>query len=677
MQALACGTLVSGDIKNVVGNLEGKAKGLRIVPQRSWIGPRHQRSCRGGPSDQRPCLAVLQGDDLIQRQRCFSGLGGNIQSLPQHHTLRSRRLCHGQHKIGAHSRIGVAVRAGQTFESQCLQSIARQNGCSLVPCHMHCGAPPAQVVIIHTGQIIMDKAIGVDHLDRRRRPYRMVRVHPVEPGAFHDQKGAQTFTPLTGIAHGIRNLTLQRGHDGIQMRLHLCCHLIQSGAEHLQTFDRLHAHRLAVAIKCDRGDLLLGFLELGLAALLQFRTTLIEFDGLFQRHVATFKLADHGLQLLHRLFEAHLGYGPFGHAILALSACQDHSDAPGPVQPRSMASGPMIAVDRQWACQHLRVMHHLTPKARQDPTAATAAQQYLAALLAADPVLAGSAAAELLRLVPGRRAILSGQFNGQPAVFRLSLHPEETKAFATAWQELTRAHSHMSDGTHRTVTPLALAAEGQVMVLEQAPGTPLLDLLWSLEPEVRTRQMQPAAIWLRRYTAPTEAMTPINRGPWRNWAEAALAKQTHVPLIAVETQVFQKMKHLSRQLRDYTDWRTAICHGDFHPNNLIVAGDRLTGIDLGGSNRTPIYRDMARFLTHMARRGMVPSGQRRFGVDAVAFDAFVNAFDLSPAEATLHLPYLICYETLVRVEHPDMPAARIRHGVALAETLLEDLRQVV
>lgn len=337
----------------------------------------------------------------------------------------------------------------------------------------------------------------------------------------------------------------------------------------------------------------------------------------------------------------------------------------------------MIAVDRQWACQHLRVMHHLTPKAQQDPAAATAAQQYLAALLAADPVLVGSAAAEVLRLVPGRRAILSGQFNGQPAVFRLSLHPEETKAFATAWQELTRAHAHMSDGTHRTVTPLALAAEGQVMVLEQAPGTPLLDLLWSLEPEVRTRQMQPAAIWLRRYTAPTEAMTPINRGPWRNWAEAALAKQTHVPLIAVETQVFQKMKHLSRQLRDYTDWRTAICHGDFHPNNLIVAGDRLTGIDLGGSNRTPIYRDMARFLTHMARRGMVPSGQRRFGVDAVAFDAFVNAFDLSPAEATLHLPYLICYETLVRVEHPDMPAARIRHGVALAETLLEDLRQVV
>lgn len=322
-------------------------------------------------------------------------------------------------------------------------------------------------------------------------------------------------------------------------------------------------------------------------------------------------------------------------------------------------------------------MHHLTSQAIQQPEAAAAAGVRLSTLLTSDPLLSGVAVEQMLRLVPGRRAIFAGRFRDQPVIFRLSLCPEETDILAIEWQELTRARHHMAEGMYRTVTPLVLGAEGQVMMLEEVAGKPLLDLLWSQDPAQRLALLPPAATWLERYTAPTLAWTPLNRGPWRNWAEAALARQTHAPLIEVETRVLQNMKKLSRILRDHAEWRTAICHGDFHPNNLIAAPGRLTGIDLGGSNRTPVYRDMARFLTHMARRGMIPSGQRRFGVDAAAYDAFVKSFALNDTEATLCLPYLICYETLVRVEHPDMPTARIRHGVALAEALLHDLRQVV
>lgn len=337
----------------------------------------------------------------------------------------------------------------------------------------------------------------------------------------------------------------------------------------------------------------------------------------------------------------------------------------------------MITVDQFLLQPHPWPMHHLTPHIQQDPAAAAAAQILFEQLVASDPALRGAKIDQVLRLVPGRRAILAGHFHNQPAVFRVSLHPDETVSFAVEWQELTRAHIHMADGDLRTVAPLVHVAEGQVMVLEQVAGKPLLDLLWSLDHSQRLALLPPAAAWLRRYTAPTEALAPINRGPWRRWAEDALARQTHAQLIGLETRILQKMKKLSRHLREHTVWRTAICHGDFHPNNLIAEQNCLTGIDLGGSNRTPIYRDMARFLTHMSRRGMVPSGKRRFGVDDVAFDAFVKNFALTEAEASLCLPYLICYETLVRVEHPDMPAARIAHGVDLAESLLKDLHQVV
>lgn len=283
----------------------------------------------------------------------------------------------------------------------------------------------------------------------------------------------------------------------------------------------------------------------------------------------------------------------------------------------------------------------------------------------------------MLRLVPAQRAIWSGRFQGQPAIFRLALSEKEIAGFAVEWAELQRAYTYMADGPDQIAAPLALCCDGKVMVLQQATGTPLLDHLWSLEAEARVPWFAKAAAWNRKFCAGSEAHTPVNRGPWRNWAEAALARQTHASLIEVETRVLQKMKKLSRLLRDHETWRTAIGHGDFHPNNLIAAPDRLTGIDLGGSNRSPIYKDMARFLTHIARRGMFASDQDRFGVDALAYEAFVQAFGLDEAEATLFLPYLICFETLIRVEHPAMPAARVAHGVLLAERLLDDLKQIV
>lgn len=322
-------------------------------------------------------------------------------------------------------------------------------------------------------------------------------------------------------------------------------------------------------------------------------------------------------------------------------------------------------------------MAFLTPHAEQNPQAAERATERLQQLIEAEPALAGSQVDRMLRLVPEQRAIWSGQFQGQPAIFRLALSVKEVAGFAVEWAELQRAYAHMANGPARVAAPLALCCDGQVMVVQQAAGTPLLDHLWSLESEARVPWLAKAAAWNCRFCAPTEAHTPVNRGPWRNWAEAALARQSHAALIGVETRVLQKMKKLSRLLRGHETWRTAIAHGDFHPNNLIAASDQLTGIDLGGSNRTPVYKDMARFLTHMARRGMFASDQHRFGVDALAYDAFVQAFGLDEAEATLFLPYLICFETLIRVEHPAMPAARVAHGVLLAERLLEDLKQIV
>lgn len=323
------------------------------------------------------------------------------------------------------------------------------------------------------------------------------------------------------------------------------------------------------------------------------------------------------------------------------------------------------------------IMDIVTPRAQQHPEQAAAALARLERLVASDPALDGAKPAEMLRLVPGRRAIIAGWLKDQPAVFRLSLHPDETASFAREWQELTRASAYMDSGACQIAAPMALGAGGEVIVVQRAPGHPMLDLIPRLDPPDRVAQVSAAASWLARYQAPTLEQSPTGWKKWFTRAEAALATQTHPDLLEVETRVLRRMKALGRQLGPNGVWRTAIGHGDFHPNNLIIGPDQvLRGIDLGGSGRIPIYKDMARFLTHMSRRGVTISGARRFGVDAAAYDAFVAASNLDAVEATICLPFMICFETLFRVEHPAMPARRVAHGVKMAKTLLADLRRL-
>lgn len=297
-----------------------------------------------------------------------------------------------------------------------------------------------------------------------------------------------------------------------------------------------------------------------------------------------------------------------------------------------------------------------------------------------EDLLAGLDAApdEILRLVPGRRAVFAGHWLGRRVIFHLALDPAEAAEFRSRHDEQTRVHGYMQSGPYRVPEPIRLIAGDRVAVTEAVSGTPLLDALWQAEKPNRPALQDSGAGWLAAHAAPTLEDRPVNRGPWRKWAEAGVARQPHDRLRPIEARVLQKMHALSRRLRPVQTWRSALGHGDFHPNNLMRdAGGVTWGIDLGASTRAPIYRDMARFLVHGARRGMLPSGRRRFGVDAGGVEAFARAFALTEAELTGDLPFFLCHELLVRVEHPDMPGPRIRHTLALSEAMFEDLRDLL
>lgn len=280
---------------------------------------------------------------------------------------------------------------------------------------------------------------------------------------------------------------------------------------------------------------------------------------------------------------------------------------------------------------------------------------------------------ELLRLVPGRRGILSGMWQGRRVVFRLFLQPD-SPAPARAWAEMIRVWPQMQTPPCCIAEPLHYSADHQLLVIAHAQGTPLMQHIWQSEPHDRAHHLPAAARWLRAYSQGSEVSVRPRAGVWLERAEKAAATQPHRKLAKLEARVLRELHRLMAACDQ--PWRSAITHGDYHPNNLLLDGTCLTGIDMGGSASIPIYKDMARFLMHMGRRGLVPSGHARFGVDAEGIDAFAAAFDLTDHERELVLPFMLGCEALLRVEHAGIKRGRVKRAIAMTEHLLDDLSQI-
>ena len=220
---------------------------------------------------------------------------------------------------------------------------------------------------------------------------------------------------------------------------------------------------------------------------------------------------------------------------------------------------------------------------------------------AVDPVMKDAATGELLRLVPHKRAVIEGQFQGQPAVFRMCLDPD-SDTIALEWAEMRRLWPLVQTPNFGIAKPLHLSADHRIAVVEYVTGIPLLDHFRGMAPAGRAAFWPPVARWLRLATESTETWRVERHSGWLTRAERAAASQPFAELRSLEAAILSEMQRIGGLFQG-TDWRVAICHGDYHPNNLISNGARLTAVDTGGSAQLPVYKDMARFLVHLARRG--------------------------------------------------------------------------
>jgi len=298
----------------------------------------------------------------------------------------------------------------------------------------------------------------------------------------------------------------------------------------------------------------------------------------------------------------------------------------------------------------------------------------LEAAIRQEPRLSAAVPRDLLRHVAGKRAILRGDFEGRAAIFRIHLGADAQEAARREWVEMQRLWPHMSTDDLRIPEPFCAATQVGVTVQQDVPGSPLMSLLYDMDPSGRPAFMAPAAAWLRAATRATEDRTEAQPVAWIRRAARASAQQPFARLRDIERGILAQMERLA-PLIENAPWRTAICHGDFHPNNLIADGPRLTGIDLGGSRRLPVLKDVARFAMHMGRRRLRLSGREVLGVDRLCLAAFVEAFGMSAHERRAVLPFFLAFEALIRVENTSLPAPRIARAEKTYRALLADLQR--
>jgi Ser/Thr protein kinase RdoA (MazF antagonist) len=295
----------------------------------------------------------------------------------------------------------------------------------------------------------------------------------------------------------------------------------------------------------------------------------------------------------------------------------------------------------------------------------------LPAPIPADDLPEGARIGALIRHVPGKRRIHAGLWQGRAAIFRFAA-PETAGLQAREWHEACRIWPYMQGARFRVAEPLAYLPEHHLIVMEEIAGKPLLDHIAALPARRRSAALAPAAAWLRRYTDVSEVWRGARCAGWLARAERAAQAQPFAQLRGIEAGILAEITRLAARI-DGAEWRVAICHGDFHPNNLLVEGDRLTGIDTGASGRLPVLKDIARMLMHLARRGLCPSGRAWCGVDAGMCEAFAEAFALTEAERRLVLPFFLGVEALLRVETPALRPRRIRIAERVYRALGEDL----
>jgi Ser/Thr protein kinase RdoA (MazF antagonist) len=241
----------------------------------------------------------------------------------------------------------------------------------------------------------------------------------------------------------------------------------------------------------------------------------------------------------------------------------------------------------------------------------------------ADDALAGGALdSALVQYVPEARACARMTLGAGESARALYVKTDSGARGGDTHRLMQALSESRAQRSGRLATPLSLGWQGGTGLHWQAaaPGVPLLDLAPLPAPESMARLGDLLAALHGTPTPVARAVDVAGLGP-QALAVAGLLRD-HDPRL--EGALALLLRELARLADDLAGARGATLHGDLHPNNVLVDGDRWTLIDWDSACRGPALLEMGAVCADLLYRALLL--QRPAATAFAAIDAFVDAY---------------------------------------------------
>ena len=186
-------------------------------------------------------------------------------------------------------------------------------------------------------------------------------------------------------------------------------------------------------------------------------------------------------------------------------------------------------------------------------------------------------------------------------------HPGASRATPEQqFSALERCHPDMTDTSPQLKVPKVFLVNTQhrLLVMEWIDGTSLLHHLWNpvMKKQLSAAYLYQVGAWLRKYhdlshpksshIVIAEYLKLLNKN---NGDSVSTASSRSVFF----QSVFDFLQHLEEK-GTVLPTMDAVVHGDFTPANILLADDRIYGLDIWGTVRRPIYHDVCRMIVYLA-----------------------------------------------------------------------------
>ena len=181
---------------------------------------------------------------------------------------------------------------------------------------------------------------------------------------------------------------------------------------------------------------------------------------------------------------------------------------------------------------------------------------------------------------------------------------------AAEYEMNVRVHRHFSQVpafSNSVVSPVAVLPDHDAILTEYAAGRPLKEKLpwraniltsrWNLSSLMRISRM--CGAWLRwlHDMSPPDAL-PVYCIDTEEFERRALGAIANLPETLSRYLPVEMILECIQEVRAHPS-QSAVCHGDFHPGNILVSGSRITVTDVGTAGVRIPEDDLAFFVALM------------------------------------------------------------------------------